>query len=212
MFVILIVAILVQYLWSCLGWHLHDTILAAGLFLDVIGASILAIPDIPTIHRFFFSGMVRSAVDHLRLERGARESILVEPDTDEKFVDSLYIVEYVSGEAVAESDLLGNVARSPAPSSEGFYELRKAFSEGTNDQSWNQVFGFKVCKEEEEDELRTYIMYKNEGKPDIKLKAPYHNPFDKIENKLRDSDARFRRLGLSLLVAGFLFQGIAIAV
>ncbi len=69
-FLIIIVGILALYLWSYLGWHLHNTILAAGLFLDVIGAIILAIPDVPLLQKCFFSGMVQRAVDHLKLDRG----------------------------------------------------------------------------------------------------------------------------------------------
>lgn len=209
--VVLLIGILALYVWPYLGWRLHDTILAAGLFLDILGAAVLAIPDIPIIHRLFFSGMVQSAVDDLELEWAATESVLVEPGTDEKFVDSLYIVEDVSGESIAESELLENVVQAPEPSTEGFYELREAFSEGTNDSLWNHVFGFKVYEDKEGD-WRTCIMHDKNGEPEVKLKSRYHNPFDKIANKLRYSDARFRRMGLSLLIAGFLFQGFSIMV
>lgn len=206
----LCVACMIFFLWNYVGWRLQDTILAAGLSLDIIGASILAIPDIPTIHRHFFSGMVRSAVDHLELEGGAKESILVEPDVNEKNMKSMYIVEEVSGEAVGQSDLLENVIQAPEPSTEGFYELRKAFYEGTNDSIWNHVFGFKVF--EKEGIWRTYVMYDKGNGPKVKLKANYKNPFARVKKKLRDSDARFRRMGLSLLITGFLFQGILIFI
>ena len=194
-----------------LGTKLHDTILAAGLFLDVIGAAILAIPDIPIIHQLFFSGMVQSAVDHLELEWAEKESVLVEPGTDERFVDSLYIVGDISGEPISESDLLNNVHRIREPSTEGFYELRRAFYEGTNDTLWNHVFGFKAC-EDENNNQRIYVLHNRVGEPEVKLKGHFDNPFASIKNKLRRSDAQFRRMGLSLLIAGFLFQGISLAV
>jgi hypothetical protein len=197
------------FLWSYRGWNPHNAVLAAGLFLDILGASILAIPDIPSIQGYFFSGKVRNAIEHLKLKRGESQSILVEPGTEDRLVDSLYIVEKVSGEPIAESSLMEN-ARGPEPSTEGFYELREAFYEGTNDSTWHQVFGFKVYEGEEG--WRTYILYNNEGNPDVKLKSSFHNPCDKIIAKLERSDARFRRMGLSLLIGGFLFQGFSILV
>lgn len=209
--IILVVCIIALSVRSCFGWHLRDTVLAAGLFLDVVGAAILAIPDIPTIHRYFFSGMVRKAVDHLKLERGSGENILVEPGTDQRFIRPLYIVENVSGETIDESNLLETVSVASDPSSEGFYELRQAFREGTNDSLWNHVYGFKVY-EDEDGYWRTYILHNKNGEPEVKLKGRFQNPFGKIEIKLRQSDARFRRMGLSLLIAGFLLQGLSIIV
>lgn len=209
--IVFVVGFIALCVWHYLGTELPDTILAAGLFLDVIGAAILAIPDIPTIHQLFFSGMVQSAVDHLEPKWTARESVLIEPETDEIFVDSLYIVEDVSGEPISESELLKSVRRAPEPSTEGFYELRRAFHEGTNDSLWNHVFGFKAY-EDENDERRIYVLHNRDEEPEVKLKAQFDNPFASIKNKLRRSEARFRRMGLSLLISGFLFQGISLGI
>ncbi|QRV14578.1 hypothetical protein JMJ58_16805 [Haloterrigena salifodinae] len=209
--IVFVVGFVALCVWHYLGTELPDTILAAGLFLDVIGAAILAIPDIPTIHQLFFSGMVQSAVDHLEPEWTARESVLVEPETSEIFVDSLYIVEDISAEPILESELLKSVRRNPEPSTEGFYELRRAFHEGTNDTLWNHVFGFKAY-EDENDERRIYVLHNKYEEPDVKIKSQFDNPFASIKNKLRRSDARFRRMGLSLLISGFILQGISLGM
>ncbi|MFC6863284.1 hypothetical protein ACFQGE_07400 [Halomicroarcula sp. GCM10025817] len=210
-FIVLIVVIVALITWHYSNSDLPNTILAAGLFLDVIGAAILAIPDIPAIHRLFFSGMVQSAVAHLEPDWTARDSILAEPGTDGVFLDSLYIVEDVSGEAISESDLLEEVPTGPKPSTEGFYELRDAFQEGTNDSLWNHVYGFKAYRDEN-DERRIYVLHNKRGEPEVKLKGAFDNPFSKIKTMLRNADARFRRMGLSLLISGFALQGISLGL
>lgn len=210
-FIALVFGTIAVYVWNCLGTELPNAILAAGLLLDVIGAAILAIPDIPIIHRLFFSGMVQHAVDHLEPGWKGEENILVEPGVDERLVDSLYIVEDVSGEAISESDLLKDVHRVHEPSTEGFNELRRAFHEGTNDALWNHVFGFKAY-EDENGEHKIYVLHNRDGEPEVKLHGHFDNPFTSIKSKLRRSDARFRRTGLTLLIGGFLLQGISLAI
>lgn len=198
------------YLSNCLGWP-QSTISAGGLLLDIAGATVIAIPDVPLLHSLFFSGKLRNAFDHLQLTRGANESVLVEPGTREELVDSLYVVENVSGEALSESSLLENVVHSPEPSSVGFYELRQKLKEMTNDAGYDRVFGFKVYRMDD-DSLGAYILWEKDGNPEIKSKSKFRNPFDRIERVISDSNARFRRMGLSMLIAGFLLQMYAVLV
>jgi hypothetical protein len=195
----------------CFGWQLNKTILVGGLLLDVLGALFLAIPDISLLHRWFFSGKVRQALNELELGWGEQQKILVEPGTEDLFVDALYIIDQVSGQAVQNSPLINQVERNPPPVTHGFYELRSAFKEGTNDSIWDRVFGFKTYRDSQ-GELRTYVLYDKNGVPGVKLKAAFENPFRKIRSLLNRTDARFRRLGVLLLISGFVFQGISVAV
>lgn len=207
-FVIIAVGISAWYIGIWIGIDGSSTILAAGLLLDILGAIILAIPDVPQFRQYFFSGKLQEALDTLKLHRGSNEEILVEPGTSDRLIDALYIAEKVSGESIAESDLIDTVTRNTPPPSDGFYELRAAFKEGTNDQIWDRVYGFKAYKEDHE--LRTIVLYDDAGDPAVKLRGRFDNPFDKIEDKIQLANARFRRNGLSLLSGGFLLQGFSI--
>ncbi|MFC6724130.1 hypothetical protein ACFQE1_07030 [Halobium palmae] len=211
MLVLICVGTLNFFLQWCLGWNAHTVVLGSGLLLDIVGAAILAIPDIPSIYRWFFSGKVQEAVDLLETKPGTSQNILIEPDTNDRLIDSLYIVEEVSGEPIGESSLLDTVTRTSDPPTNGFYELREMFYSLTNDSLWHDVFGFKVYEDEEND-IRTYILYQKDGEIGVKVKGDYYNSFNGIYKSIERSEARYRRLGLSLLISGFAFQGASLIV
>ena len=54
------------YLLCTTDWGL--TFLTLGIILDVIGASVVAIPETPLIDRYTFAGKLRKAKDHLETE------------------------------------------------------------------------------------------------------------------------------------------------
>ena len=165
--------------------------------------------------------MVRSAFDHLKLEYGEKKSILIKPGIDEEtvipLVSSISEVSYNFPDTYSNSDIFDDAAvtdmkiRELNLSTDGFYELRQVFSEGRADPDWNRVFAFITIKNEDGGRVTYTPSIRNE---ELKLivQPPFKESFDKVENKLRQSDERFRRMGLSLLIAGFFFQGLSLTV
>jgi len=206
----------VWFLWVCRGWSLSTGFLGIGLVLDILGAFVLAIPDLPSVHRHFFSGKLKTALNHLRFKtEGSAANQLAAPDTDERLLDALVIVEDAKHTRVHE--LLQNprhkVIRESDPSSEGFYELREAFKETESNreaaESWDDVYGFKVF--EGNRGIKSITMREVDGKPRKHKEGPFHFNYTPVEEYLNNLVARFRRLGFILLMIGFIFQGFSLA-
>lgn len=206
----------VWFIWACLGWSLSTGFLGLGLVLDILGAFVLAIPDLPSVHSYFFSGKLKTALNQLQFKaEGSMANQLAAPDIDERLLDALLIVEDAKHTTVHE--LLQNprhkVIRESDPPSEGFYELREAFKETESNreaaESWDGVYGFKVF--EGTRGIKSITMRVEDGEPRKHKEGPFYFMYTPVEEYLDDLVARFRRLGFILLMIGFVFQGLSIA-
>ncbi|MFC6723519.1 hypothetical protein ACFQE1_03760 [Halobium palmae] len=207
--IVLGVGVAVFFLWCHLGWSLHDTVLGAGLFLDIIGASILSIPDIPLLHRLFFWGQIRGTLRYLRDEEAGR-AVLIRPGTEDYLIDSLYLTGEVPQGSLGEVSSSREVARKPEPSTQGFHELIQEFRE-KGDELWDSVFGITTYSDDDKI-LRVYALYEKDGEIGVKLKSRFDNPFRSVYLRAESSEARIRRTGLALLISGFLFQGFSVVI
>lgn len=201
------------YLWLCLGWRPDTVFVGHGLVLDVIGAFVVAIPDIPSFHKHFFSGKLQTGLNQLRFEsEGSAANELAALDTDERLLDALMTVENARNITVDKMLDVVSVVREDDPPSEGFYEIREVFKENeTNEDvvsSWDDVYGFKVF--EGERGIRSLIMMEEEGTAKVRISGTYGGVFGLIEDRVEELVARFRRFGLTLLIIGFLFQGVSL--
>lgn len=197
----------IVYLGLCLGWNINRVTQGTGLFIDIIGVITIAIPDIPTFHRYLFSGKLESGLDGLRYENeGSAANEVAAPDLDKRLYDALLVVENAQGCTVDEFLKRTIVQRESPPSSTGFYELREAFreDEDRDKDSWDNVYGFKVFKGQRT--IQSIIMREIDGTPKKRSEGPYHMVFGPIENQVDAGKVRIRLVGLALLLIGFLFQ------
>jgi hypothetical protein len=187
-----------------------QTFLAVGLALDIIGASILAVPDVPMIHKHFFFGKIKNSVEYLKIDRDTNYSnTLVAPGLDKDLIDETYYYALVKNSSTRLNQIEG-VIRESDPPTENFEELRRAFqiSDERHPNSWKDVFAFKVMKNEYM--TQAIALAKTDDGVTKKRDGPYHMVFDPIETMVDELKSRYRRTGLLLLVIGFVFQGLSL--
>lgn len=205
--------LVILFLWACLNWDLSRVTLGIGISLDAIGAFVLAIPDLPMVHRHSFSGKLQIALDQLKITKGGEvESGLAAPDTEERLLDALSIVHLTNGVTIDEYLDARNIIRGSDPPEDGFYELVESFKENEVDegksQTWKKVYGMKAFDDGQI--VRAIIMMEEDGIPQKYIEGPYFTVFGQIEDVLEDYEGRFRRLGIALLIIGFAFQGVSL--
>lgn len=199
------------YLTACLGWNTSRVIQGTGISIDIIGVVILAIPDLPFLQKHFYSGKLKAALNHLRFENeGSAANILAAPNTKERLLDALYVVENAKDSTVDEYLETVNVVRERSPSSKGFYELREEFREESGDkgEAWDNVYGFKTFDGPRGS--RSIVMREDNGNPNKRIEGPYPMVFEPIEERVKEHDAKIRIFGLALLLIGFLFQFLSL--
>lgn len=210
--------------------RLEQAVLGIGLALDIAGAVFLAIPDVPVIHRIFFSGKLQDALDHLKgspRDFYSTHRLLISPDTnhvpavqekDEIFkvvgwierskTDHHSEIEVITGDQIKES--IGRVSiRTEYLQDEGFNEVMEIINEMDGDSlpdwhSWNQAIAVIDGTSGHD----VYFFFKGY----FKTVQIYTYFYTDIEDRIDTLEARFRRFGLALLISGFIFQGISLVI
>lgn len=195
----------------------RDLVILVGVFLEIMGAGMLVIPDIPSLNYFFESGRLRRA--HETLTHDSPGRFLIDPkffrfdreDRSEKIPDTL---KGISGEFIGR----------PICHHEGFYETLDLFREWECDREkeikvWEYVFafvptGFFTMESYDENYIDVWIIV-DEPHQEIDINTPHSSiqKFDlpqHIEERINELETRFRRSGLIFITFGFLYQGAAI--
>lgn len=164
--------------WSKCG-SLQIDLVSLGLAIDVLGAIILASPDVPQFRRYLVSGKLESAKQRLSPGWGFRN--LSSPTLDDEHIFS-------------------------SSSSVGFSELQDLLArrESDADIRWTDAIAFTI--QEEGSILRRQVMkvvYDGNEEMDELLweKVVYD-----IDEGIRVIDGRMRRTGVAVLIIGFGIQ------
>jgi hypothetical protein len=203
---------LVLFIWGFIGGGLNTTALTIGLLFDISGASILAIPDIPSVHRRFFSGKVKVALDTLSTEQdNIFTHYLVESGTEDRLIDRILKFkpsEYEESSKQTVDNWIDNsdtdVYRNSESNTEGFCEFMEIFNKKWDIDNMSNIYGIKSYQSNNSSKY-AFVTVEN-GSMGMIGPLNYAVSIRPIENKLNDFESRFRRFGLALLIIGFLFQ------
>lgn len=177
--------------------------IAAGLLIDVLGATILAIPDIPNIWRYTYSGRLNYAKETLdRTGRGGFSTLCrpgdspTERETTTGFLELLDVISPIDQSKLgrhthslyfAEDDLSHDeIARIEVGSSQDITLFE--------DLPSTETAGYKGWKSGIATPSSAVFFYPK-------------NLIDKsVNSQIKKYRARIRRIGLSVLIIGFLQQ------
>lgn len=216
LFAVLFGGTIALFLWQCVGLDVSTTVLGIGLAFDILGALILAVPDIPSVHQQFYSGKLNEGLNTLSLlGDNITHRTLIEPNTDKELRDGLSVFEPSEYEGSNKKSINQWVEDEGArrigidePNVEGFYEFVETFTEEGYDIEMDNVYGVKSYRE---NGSVKYVFMRDENGV-MKKEGPfnYELAIRRIENYEDKLEARFRRFGLSILIIGFIFQGISL--
>lgn len=179
----------VRGVWGDLS---EEQITVVGLILDIVGAFILAVPDIPRIYRHFVPGRVGEVMNllSLKLGKGSVRSSKAEHDLDAEPSDKSF---YTFRNAIARTQ-----ARISSKQGDRWRETEQIlkqedFTKTSSDKFW----------------LKGYRAGVHPGLTEPEIKVGYEHMMDVLEADRQNLEARFRRNGVLVLVVGFSLQVFA---
>ncbi|WP_256299903.1 hypothetical protein [Haloarchaeobius salinus] len=166
------------------------TLLAVGLILDIIGAAVLAIPDIPSLRRYTLAGGLRTKRRELR------------------DMSTVFRPVWSAKEGVETGGLYRSDVENPSPDGEiRFERLRAVIEDEIPDDDWD-LYWEDVVKFEhdsaQEDPFGPYICAIDSDKREEKIGRNLVS--DILREREEKEHGKARRIGLSLLIFGFLHQ------
>lgn len=179
----------VDVLIYCTG-NWPDWVQPIGLVTDIIGATVLAIPDVPVLWRRLYSGRLNQAYEQLTSRFGVLTMYHPQYSKDNDFPKSDYVG---FGETVAT--IRDSINLQASSNLAGIDEVP--------DVDWEKSYRIGRAKSEEtgEDEL---IFYNVDGEEEFSLESDW--PLSLLERMISQQKRRIRRCGLAILVIGFIQQ------
>lgn len=198
-----------------------------GLILDIIGALLLAVPDLPIIQGYLFSGKLAKGRENIAWENRPfdaselfRGTALKAPSTSKILLDGLDVAPHGHGsdnttikEYVEENGPFGGTEFYE----EGFYEIKEVLKEKYSKEvsywndpdryqnvEWDRIYGFKI--RESSGELYFDALKNVDGEPILEISEQAENIFIVLDEYLDYCNSKFRRTGLMILILGFSFQ------
>lgn len=203
-----------------LGWWCStiasNHFLLTGLSLDIAGAILLVIPHLPRLDALFETGHLREAYETLTNEETGR--FLVDPSMYAHMEDG-------------NTDELPEIFRSiqgieNISEYKGFREAKRVFSKwehrrGKIIEVAQDVIAFIPTQwpsnMEFEGNYSDVWINPKDPHPSMKSEGP-HASIQKLEfaplvkEEIDEMEAKFRRCGISIIIFGFLYQGISVLV
>jgi hypothetical protein len=189
-----VLIVLIALLFVVQGWggFFEEQITVAGLILDIVGAFILAVPDIPRIYRHFVPGRVGEVMNllSLKLGKGSVRSSKAEHDLDAEPSDKSF---YTFRNAIARAQ-----SRISSKQGDRWRETEQIlkqedFTKTSSDKLW----------------LKGYRAGVHPGLTEPEIRVGYEHMMDVLEADRQKLEARFRRSGILVLVVGFSLQVFA---
>jgi len=191
--------VLVYNYWTSVG-------VAVGLWIDIIGASILAIPDIPNIWIYTYSGRLNYAKETLdRTGRGGFSTLCRSEDSPTGRETNTGFLELLEVISPVDQSILGSHTHSVyfVKDDVDADEIARIEMGSSQDPSMfenlpdTETTGYKGWKSGIATPATAAFFYPK-------------NLIDKsVNSQIKKYRARIRRLGLSLLIIGFLQQFIS---
>lgn len=203
-----------------LSYKLSQVLLGAGLFLDIVGAIFLVIPDVPSLHKYFFSGKLRFALDHLKNPFSNMHSLLISPDADQVPIISeeggrFTVRNWIDRSDTGRIDYLHGgefISLGRQDVRDGFFqdigfkeiiEMMKEIDEDwLSDGSWDDVFAIRDSMAGSK-----VVFFLGDGPDQDKH---YEDFFNIVEHVVEKLESQFRRVGLTLLISGFILQAASL--
>lgn len=189
-----VLIVLIALLFVVQGWggFFEEQITVAGLILDIVGAFILAVPDIPRIYRHFVPGRVGEVMNllSLKLGKGSVRSSKAEHDLDAEPSDKSF---YTFRNAIAR-------AQSRISSKQG--DLWRETEQILKQEDFTKTSSDKLW-------LKGYRAGVHPGLTEPEIRVGYEHMMDVLEADRQKLEARFRRSGILVLVVGFSLQVFA---
>jgi len=177
-------------LYMCYRPLTSGTVIVTGLLIDIVGATILVIPDWPGLNRQFESGRLKQSQDEIL--KPFPGWVVADPDLDEEHL----------------------LAPARSPTFDDLLQLIKEQYETSDNTSsqieWEDVDAINPEEYEFSEDDTRKALHLTGGDVDAYFELAPIQYF--VRERIQELDARYRRSGIYLLLLGFTIQVIGTAV